>query len=96
MGPAATTSIMASVGQLKLLDDNAESLPDYAETDLVAFKPPGVEQTEAALNAWLASQTQLTLKLCEVPSQGTKQATSPSGRGLSFPRGSRPSRICIR
>lgn len=64
---AAQSQLKAATRQIKMLDENTELLPDMTDTYYVTIDLP-VEKTREGIEAWLAQQAVLTLKVFEVPS----------------------------
>lgn len=70
--PDGAAQLGTALSQVKFLSENAQLLPDIAETFIVAFSGPH-DHTEEGLNNWLALQSALRLKIFEVPT-GTNEA----------------------
>jgi hypothetical protein len=69
---------------LKFMDENTQLLPDIAETFFLAFELP-IAQTQEGLNAWLAQQAALRLKIYEVPTRTNEAGVITKRVAFEFP-----------
>lgn len=80
----ALTTLKGAITSIKILDQNAEILPNVTETFYVCFNLP-VEPTADSINQWLSSQTTLTLKVFDLTTETDAAGTPTKKAQFDFP-----------
>ena len=73
----AVAKLQGAIATLKLLNQNAELLPNFTETYIVAFQLPIEPGSMKAYQDWVQAQSALTLKIFDITAE-TDQAGNPT------------------
>jgi len=83
-GLQVSGELQAALKAVKLLDDNAQFLPDIADTYFVSFQLPA-GQSHSAIPRWITTQSVLWLKIHDVPIAVAESAAVVKRAAFEFP-----------